>query len=41
MTQALQSTGPAEWPGDTAYIRAWFEQGQGQGHASLPVTMTY
>lgn len=41
MTQALYSTGPTEWPRDTAYIRAWFEQGQGQGCASMPVTVTY
>lgn len=41
MAQTLQSMGPTEWPGDSAYIRAWFEQGQGQGRARLPVTVTY
>lgn len=40
-TQTLQSPGLTEWPGDSAYIRAWFKQGQGQGCASLPVTASY
>lgn len=41
MAQSRQPAGPTEWPRDSAYIRAWFEQGQGPGCASLPVTVTY